>query len=178
MKVNVLLLMLSIFFLLSCEREITYKSEAYIDVFEVDIPEEFSKMQFEDVDACFTYGNKLRDYYIVISKENVDELYRVGLDYSFDEYSNLKLAALKQQLTLHTINVEPLSDRAKKKNGMINRSYIVTGVNLIIGHKAYYQSSVYMSKTNFYSIITWCSFENKDKYANAMKRMHSSFKEL
>jgi hypothetical protein len=162
-------------FFISCNSS-EFKTERYLDVFELEIPENFEKLDLEVPDACFQYGNKFSDTYVTVVEENIEGLNELGLDYDLKGYINAILNIMKYNL--HFPLVTPLDENIKRKNKIDYQSFEVTGELLELKTEVYYYLTFFKGKKSFYYISTWCISESKNKHKNNMIKIHKSFKEI
>ena len=160
----------------SCDREVSYRTEKYLDVFEVDVPNNFEKLIIKESFAGFQFGNQIDEFYLTISKEGVEDLSRIGLDYELDLYSKVCVDMTKSML--ENPIVKEIDREVKINNNMQKKSYSLKGFHKMTSKSAFYYVTFYKSESNFYSILSWCMLADEIKYTESINRIHLSFKEL
>jgi hypothetical protein len=166
-------LLLTTFIFSSCSNETVFKEVKVNDRFAISIPEYLQPCVDLHKDASFQYQDTEKDIYAIVIDERKKTMAKYDLDYDIDLY----FKNIASQPFLETIKDGKVSTPEHKTiNG--NPALVSEITGNVDGIDAYYRMGVIETPYAFYQILTWTRADNKEKYANDMKKMIESFKEL
>lgn len=161
--------------LLSCNSKevqtVTIKNQ-----YSVQLPDFLSKAKDLHQGASLQYQNALREFYVVVIDEPKKDFYAIAettedFPADFNGYHQI----LKNELEegIQDIQITPTKDT--QINGLKAKTFSLTGEIGTI--PVYYEVAYIEGKDKFYQIVTWTLKDNKEKYAEQMQKILSSFKE-
>ncbi len=165
--------------LLACSDKTRFKEVEVRDLYSIHVPEFLSETNDLNAEASLQYMNTAREFYVLVIHESKDEFhaaikeleledqYPLNIDgYAKVLIDNFKLnAEVKKQSDISEITID------KRAARMVNFDAVIEGVDA-------YCTMVYVDgKTNYYQIFAWTLQKYKDKYAEDLDAIATTFKE-
>lgn len=165
---------------ISCEPDTSTRSVPINNQYAMRIPAMLSSTSRLNEDASMQYQNILRELYVIVIDEPIDEIKQAFSDFQLmdldsmdlDGYAMLILDAFADNLSSHrTQGVVPA-----KINGLPARIAKVDA--RIQGHSVFYHIAIIEGEDHYYQIMTWTLASRKQRYAGVMNSMIQSFREI
>lgn len=143
--------------------------------FSIEIPDYMEKLNLENPDAIFQYGNELKEHYVMVIMETHEELKQYDLEMSIEEYADLSIEFLKS--SINDPVVEEVGEGVTTVNGMEAVGYKINGVFPQNNLDIFYYAMFYRSEKAFYYVTTWTLAEREEKFIDNMEKIVHSIKE-
>ncbi|MFW6272979.1 MAG: hypothetical protein ACOC2U_04275 [bacterium] len=177
---NIILLVFSTFFLISCVSKDSEKTVTIASKYSLTIPSFLTKVNNLNEEASLEYQHALKEFY-VIALDDSKEAYRKTLvnknltnryDNDFSGYVELLMFGMEHSLNIY--------QKSELKDTLINelpaKTIQISG--RMDGIDAYCYLAFINGEKNYYNIMTWTIADKKYKYASKMIKLIHSFKEL
>lgn len=168
-------------FFMSCQSEKKYETKTVsASGFSIKIPVFLKKTDILHEEASLQYQNLIREYYIVVIEEPIDEFkamvdiepyFKENFSPDLDGYSKLIMKSI-----IDNIEVKEQIELTKTEvNGLPCRNLEISGK--VDGLDIYYNIAYLQGEYKYYQVVNWTLQGNKKDYASSMIQTINSFQE-
>ncbi len=150
------------------------------DKYSIKLPSYVAETTNLNEDASLQYKNTLREFYVIVIDESMEEFGNVIIEYDLsDEYpNNLQgYSNLVVDMFAESISNFKLTDSKKIEiNGLSGNYFEIEGV--VDDYDIYYNFVIVKGNDTYYQILTWTLLHKKENHKTAMHKIINSFMEL
>lgn len=168
------MLFFTVLFLAGCQSGVNYKTVDVGNDFTLEVPDYMTEMDLESPLAVLEYGHTMKEHYVMVIEENIEELKTYGLDMNLEEYSDISVEQIKGAID-RPIEKE-ITDGIQEINGMDAIGYKIQGVFPENDLGIVYYIMYYMSAESFYYVASWTLSDYEREHTEAMDKIIYSLK--
>ena len=160
----------------SCEQKDDLQTITIGNEYSIALPSSLSKAENLNTEASLQYQNIFRELYVIVldePKKEVDSyLESTSSASGLNGYAKLLKNNFKEALEKPTFS-EPKNSQI---NGLKAQLHSVSAT--VEASEIYYELAYIEGKSNYYQVLVWTVYDQKENHIEEMKEIISSFKEL